>query len=249
MAVKNHARPYHSPNLCRWLLLVVTVHNGTMSGSTNAETSPRYSLSAILGAVADSQTYKNRLYLLLAFPLGIAYYVILVVGFTLGVGLSVIVVGLGILLATVIGLRLIASFERRLANALLGTAIPKPADVKNTDDGLVETAKAYVQAASTWRGLGFVALKFPIGILSFVLLVTFLGTALELVLLPVFPGGALNVQVAGWEIARSAETTAQRALAVPVGAVLALVAVHVLNAFAGANAAVASSLLGPSRSP
>ncbi len=63
-----------------------------------------------------------------------------------------------------------------------------------------------------------------------------------------FPGGAFDIQVAGLEIAESAETAAQRALAVPVSAVLALVAVHVLNAFAQANAVIAPSLLGPDRS-
>jgi hypothetical protein len=50
------------------------------------------------------------------------YYVVLMAGFALGIGLSVLVVGLGILLETVIGLRYIASVERRLANVLLGTA-------------------------------------------------------------------------------------------------------------------------------
>lgn len=157
-------------------------------------------------------------------------------------------VGLGILLATVIGVRYIASFERRLANALLGTAIATPDDVETAGEGVIGTAKAYLTASSTWRGLGFVVLKFWVGILSFVLLVTFLGTAIELVLVPVFPGGALNVEIASWEVAKSVTTTTQRAVAVPGGAVLALLALHILNAFAHANASIASSLLGPKQS-
>jgi hypothetical protein len=90
-----------------------------------------------------------------------------------------------------------------------------------------------------------VVLKFLIGILSFVLLLTFVGAAVELLLLPLFPGGVFNVTVAGWEVAQSFETTTQRAAAVPVGAVLGLLGLHVLNAFAGANASIAGSLLGP----
>lgn len=215
-----------------------------MSQSPNTDTSARYSISGIVGVVADAQTYRNLLYLLLAFPLGIAYYVILVVGFALGLGLSVLLVGLGILLGTVIGLRFIASFERRLANTLLGTEIFDPADVQKDGEGIVGTAKAYLQAPSTWRGLGFVVLKFWIGILSFVLLVSFLGTAVELLLLPLFPEGVLNVEVFGWEVAQSFTTMSQRAVAVPAGAVLVFVALHVLNAFASANASIASSLLG-----
>lgn len=192
----------------------------------------------------DVQTYKNLLYLFLAFPLGMVYYVILTVGFALGLGLSVLLVGLGILLATAIGLRLIAAFERRLANALLDVTIPQPNDVRATDEGTVDTARAYFGASSTWRGLGFVALKFWIGLLSFVLLVTFVGAAVELLLLPLFPEGVFSVTVAGWEVAQSFETTTQRAAAVPAGAVLGLLGLHVLNAFARANASIASSLLG-----
>lgn len=219
-----------------------------MSQSTNAESVTRYSASDLVGVLVDAQTYKNLLYLLLAFPLGLVYYVVLMLGFTLGVGLSILVVGLGILLGTVLGLRYIASFERWLANTLLGTAIAEPDDVEGAGDGVVDTVTAYLRASSTWRGLGFVVLKFWIGILSFVLLVTFLGTGVELLLLPLFPEGVFTIEVAGWVVADSVETTAERVIAVPAGAVLALVAVHLLNAFAGVNASIASSLLGPKTS-
>jgi hypothetical protein len=215
-----------------------------MSQSTTTGTASRGILSRTLGVVVDSQTYRNLLYLLLAFPLGMAYYVILVTGFALGLGLSVLVVGLGILLVTVIGLRYVASFERWLANALLGTEIGAPNDVEKDGDGIVETAKAYLRASSTWRGLGFIFLKFWLGVLSFVLLVTFLGVAVELLLIPVFPEGTLNVQIGGWTVAQTIETTTEQAIAVPVGAVLAVVAMHILNAFARVNASIASSLLG-----
>lgn len=215
-----------------------------MGQATNTDSSGGRGLADVVGVVADAQTYRNLLYIFLAFPLGLLYYAVLVVGFTLGIGLSMLLVGLVILVVTVIGLRYAASFERRLANSLLATEIATPDDVDRSSDGPVGTVKAYLRASSTWRGLGFVVLKFPIGILSFILLVGLLGTAIELLLLPLYPGGAFNVQVAGWRVARSFETSTHRLIAVPVGAVLGIVAVHVLNAFAGANASIASSLLG-----
>jgi len=216
-----------------------------MSQSTTAGRTASRSLSDILGVVTDRQTYRNLLYLLLAFPLGLIYYVFLVTGFALGLALSVLLVGLGILLGVAIAVRSLAAFERRLANSLLGTDIAAPDDVETDGEGFVGTAKAYLQAASTWRGLGFVFLKFWLGIASFVLLLTFLGTAVELLLLPVFPGGALNVEVANWVVAETFQTPTQRLLAVPVGAALCIFALHVLNAFASASASVATSLLGP----
>ncbi|MCD2200437.1 sensor domain-containing protein [Halobacterium sp. KA-4] len=200
-------------------------------------------ISGFLSVIAERQTYKNLLYLVVAFPLAVGYYVLLSVGFTLGIALSILVVGLGILAATVIGVRYIAAFERWLANRLLGTKIPTPSDVEDAGDGVITTVKAYLRAPSTWRGLGFILLKFFLGILSFILLVSFLGTALELLLLPLVPEGAFHVQIVGWRVAQSFETTTQRIVAVPIGAVLVFGSLHILNAFAKANARIAVSLL------
>jgi hypothetical protein len=219
-----------------------------MSQSVTSDAGLGSRLADIVGVVGDRQTYRNLLYLALAFPLGMIYYMVVFFGFAFGLALSVFVVGLGILLATAIGVRYLASFERRLANRLLGTSIADPDDVDGSDGGIVATAKAYLTASSTWRGLGFVVLKFPIGVLSFVLLVTFLGTGVELLLNPVFPAGVFSVEIGGWEVAQSVESTTERALAVPAGAVLALLGLHITNAFADVNASIASSLLGPNGS-
>lgn len=216
-----------------------------MSQSTTAHWLSDYSLLDIVGVVADAQTYRNLLYLLLAFPLGLAYFIYLVVGFSLGLGLAVLGVGIALLFGTVLGTRLIASFERWLANTLLGTTLPEPPAVDRSG-GIIDTVKAYLRASSTWKGLGFVFTKFWLGTASFVLLVTFLGVAVELLVLPLFPGGLFNVQV-GVVVADQFETTLQRALAVPAGAVLALVGLHLLNGFAGVCASVATALLGPER--
>jgi hypothetical protein len=199
-----------------------------------------------LGSVTDAQSYKHMLYLLTAFPLGLTYFVLAIVGVSLGAGLAVLGIGLAILFATVVGVRTMAAFERTLANALLGTDLRAPDDV-DTGDGLLDTAKGYLFAESTLRAFGFVFAKFALGILSFVALVTFLGTAVELLLLPAFPDGALNVQVFGVHPADLFQTSTQRLLAVPLGLVVLVIAVPVLNAVARANATVAEALLGDTR--
>lgn len=215
-----------------------------MNQSTTADAHTDHSPSAILGAVAEAQTYKNLLYLCLAFPLGILYFTALSTGFALGMALSVLVVGVGILLVMLVGVRYLGAFERGLANRLLGTDIQPPDDIAPDGDGFVALGKTYVGAASTWRQLGFLFVKFFLGFVSFFLLTLFLGVAVDLVLAPVFPEGALGVQVNDWTVAETVETTAQQALAVPAGLVIGLVGLHLLNAFARANASVASSLLG-----
>ncbi|MFT4947013.1 MAG: hypothetical protein ACI8TL_001251 [Natronomonas sp.] len=216
-----------------------------MSQSSTASPSGVGPLRDIIGSVTDAQTYRNLLYLFLSFPLGLVYFVLAVTGIALGIGLAVIGIGLAILLATVIGLRAIATFERRLANSLLGTTIAEPSDVDRRGNGVVDTAKAYLGAGSTWRGIGFILLKFWLGVLSFVLLVSLLGTALELILLPAAPGGAFNIHVVNWTVADTFRTSTQRLLAVPLGVALLLIALPMLNGFARVNASVATSLLGP----
>jgi len=46
------------------------------------------------GVVAREGTYLNIIYLLLAFPLGTAYFVFLVTGLSLGLGLSITLLGI-----------------------------------------------------------------------------------------------------------------------------------------------------------
>ncbi|WP_436901982.1 sensor domain-containing protein [Halovenus halobia] len=194
-------------------------------------------------SAAEVQTYKNILYLLTAFPLGLLYFTLTVIGVSLGAGLAVLGVGIVILFATVVGVRTMAVFERALANTLLDTDIDTPDDI-DAGNGLLETAKAYLLAESTLRAFGYVFAKFGLGIASFIALVTLLGTGLELLLLPVFPEGALNVQVFGLRPAQLFQTSTQRLLAVALGTVLLVVSAPVLNALARVNAAVISGMLG-----
>lgn len=214
-----------------------------------SETSPSTvggrSVTSTIGVVADVQTYKNLLYLLLSFPLGMVYFIFLTVGLSLGAALSVLVVGIGILFVVVLGSRVLASFERWLANTLLGTNLAAPNDITPADDGsLIDTGVAYLSAASTWKGMGYLVLKFPLGLLSFILLVGMLGTAIELLVAPVAPG-LLGVQVNDVEIASLVETPAEMAGGVVVGLVLGFVSLHVLNAFARVTRQVTVALLGP----
>ena len=55
-------------------------------------------LGNIFGVFIQLQTYLNILYLLLAFPLGLGYFVFLVTGLALGLGLFITWFGIVILL-------------------------------------------------------------------------------------------------------------------------------------------------------
>ena len=106
-------------------------------------------LSQTFGSVIRLQTYRNLLYLLLAFPFGILYFVALTTGLTLGIGLVVTLLGIPLLITVVVGSRRLAAFERAVANKLLGLAIQAPDDVETgVDEGIWSRARARLLARS-----------------------------------------------------------------------------------------------------
>ena len=199
--------------------------------------------AAFVGVVLRRQTYKNLLYLLVAFPLGIIYGSVLTIGLVFGLVFAVVLVGIVVLVGVVIAARGLAGIERWLANALLRVELRAPTDVDATGEGPIHSAKGYLDAPSTWRGLGFLSVKFWIGVVGLVLLV-FLVRALELVLTPVrYPStvefGELNEQPLVWSI----ETLPEAGLAAVVGLVGGLVVIHLINGVGYVSEQIAGALL------
>jgi uncharacterized membrane protein (Fun14 family) len=142
-------------------------------------------LKNVFGVVARPGTYGNLLYLLLSFPLGLAYFVLLTTGISLGIGLYLIVVGLPLLVMVLMLWRQMVKLERLQAKWLLGQETrPEPilrwAGAKRAWPWF----RARLSSSLTWRGLGFLFLKLPLGLVAFVLLVVMLTVSAALVALP-----------------------------------------------------------------
>ncbi|MFD1569224.1 sensor domain-containing protein [Halorubrum laminariae] len=198
----------------------------------------------IVGVVADARTYRHLAYLLIAVPLGFAYSMLLTVGVGFGLVLSVVVIGFGLLFATLIGARLLAGVERSLANALLGTDLRRADDLPDGDDGALAEAKRYVDAPSTWRSLGFLSLKFWVVLLAFAP-VFILASALPLAVAPLrYPYEVQFGEVNGEPVTWAIDTLPEALIAVPLGVIGLLVALHMVNLLAYATRQMAISLLG-----
>ena len=197
----------------------------------------------VVGVVADGRTYRHLLYLLLAVPLGFVYSTLFTFGVAFGLLLSVALVGVVILLATLIGSRLVAGFERWLANALLGTELSRPDDLADAEGALAGVRK-YVDARSTWAGLGFLSLKFWVSLFAFVPLVL-LANALPLVAAPLrYPYAADFGEVNGEPVTWAIDTLPEALVALPLGVVGVLLALHLTNLLAYAARQMAVALLG-----
>jgi Putative sensor len=148
------------------------------------------------------RTYTNLVYLLLAFPLGLLYFVFLITGVSLGVGLTIVWIGIPILAVVFAGSWALAAFERQLAIHALGADVPPmsppPAGESRT---LWQQVTAFFLNPVTWKGMAFLLLKFPLGIVSFVVVVTLIATSSALILAPIaWQWGVFDVDVVFWQV-------------------------------------------------
>jgi len=197
-----------------------------------------------------ARTYSRLAYLLLGLPLGIFYFVFLVVSVSLGVGLVVIWVGVLILVGAVMMWRGMGFFERRLANAMLGGSIEAPQPLASeADSQLRETLWARVKAvladSYTYRSFFWLLLRFPLGIAGFVIGVTGLAISVSFLAAPValaYPDWSLEIDA----LPQVVESLEWLVLVLPLlGILVAAVTAHVVNGFAEMHLMVARSLLGP----
>src|SRR6185295_8476246 len=121
-------------------------------------------LGRFLCAPFELRSYANLLYLALAFPLGLAYFVFLVVGLSVGLGTVIIWVGVPILAAVLAGSFAFSMFERELAIRLLGAEVPPMTPATGGPQSVSQRIKAFLKNPVTWKGLGYLAVKFPLGL-------------------------------------------------------------------------------------
>jgi hypothetical protein len=114
---------------------------------------------------------------LLGLPIGTAYFVWLVTGLSLGLGLVVTLLGIPILTLVLANVRPLLMAERGLANALLGAGLP-PVAIAPGGDGWLGRLKAYWTDGTTWRGVGYLLARFPVGLATFIIAVTAYSVAL-----------------------------------------------------------------------
>jgi hypothetical protein len=142
---------------------------------------PTPALTRFFGVVGSGRAYLNALYLLLAFPLGLFYFVFLAAGLLSGIALSIVIIGIPILLLVAGGWWLLAAFERQMAIHILQQEIPPMSRQAHGAPDILGRLKGFASNPVTWKSFLYLGLKFPLGILGFVVVVFFgalIGTML-----------------------------------------------------------------------
>jgi len=208
---------------------------------------PKQTAFLFFKVMGSGQTYLNLLYLLVAFPLGVSYFVFLASGLSIGITLLIIWVGIPILLLVAAGWWVLASFERYMAIHLLNEDIPEMSRPSNESTDIWTRFKEYFTNPVTWKSLLYLFLKFPLGIATFVILATLISLTLAFLTMPftyeflsgfqvgVFFGPSLPA----WHI----NSMNDALLGVLIGLILWPVTLHVTNGLAWVHAKFARVML------
>ena len=201
----------------------------------------------ILRAPIRLRTYTNLLYLLLAFPLGLFYFIFLSVGLSLGYGLTIVWVGFPILALVFAGSWWMSVLERRLAIGLLGAEVPPMAPPPSSESvGFWQRVKTFLSNPVTWKGMAYLLIKLPLGVVSFAAVVTSLSVSVSLALVPVlwpWTDVTFDVDFGSWH----PSTFSGSLICGLVGVILLFLSLNLLNGLALFWRQLATSMLGSPR--
>ncbi|MDX2407106.1 sensor domain-containing protein [Streptomyces microflavus] len=132
----------------------------------------------------DRWTWREIAHLLVNLPMAIAGFVYALLVIAVGVGLSVTVIGLPVLVAGLRGARVLGRLERGRARSLLGVRIEEPSPLPRgrQEGGVFPWLWSGLKDPVGWRSLLYAFIRLPWGVLTFAVTLVSL-----IVLWPVLP--------------------------------------------------------------
>ncbi|MFF4952514.1 sensor histidine kinase [Streptomyces chattanoogensis] len=118
-------------------------------------------------APLSAWTWREIAYLLSNFPLDVIAFVVLLVWLTLGIGLSVTVVGLPLLAMGLVACRRYGKLERARARALLGVDVEEPSPLRAREKGFFPWLWVCLKDPVAWRHALFAFIRLPWAVLTF----------------------------------------------------------------------------------
>jgi two-component system phosphate regulon sensor histidine kinase PhoR len=143
------------------------------SGKMNTSQMNRQVNTSISDVAQDKQSYTNMLYLLVSFPLGLAYFVLLINAMVLGIA-TTFLIAIFLLPLFITIWRNLAAFERRMAIQWLHVDIPPMSYPSPKQLTYWQKLQAQLTNSMTWKTLAYLLLKFPLGLFSFLITIVLL---------------------------------------------------------------------------
>lgn len=231
-------------------LTLPTGHVGPGESRGRGEHAARLRLSPLrrfFSVVVDVDTYRNIAYLLLGLPLGVLWFTVLVTGASVSVSMLIIALsGIPMLLGLWYVARAGANVERGVANALLHQHLSYAPIHSSHRGNLWVRLRALSGERDRWREVGFLLLRFPVGVATFTAAATGLSVGFWVVWAP-FDARIVDHPFGDWALSSRMEDASASQwswLLVPVGVLLLVVACHLLNGLARACGRWTDSAIG-----
>ncbi|WP_230421398.1 sensor histidine kinase [Actinomadura soli] len=202
-----------------------------------------------LAMLRSSLTWRSAIYLAVSMAFGLGWFIALVVGLSLSLGLLIIWVGLPMLALMMVAWRFGAMLERQLVRAAFGVRIASPYRRLPEGRNPLTKLKGMAGDPATWKDLAYLAVLFPITLVEFVVSVTVWAATGMLLFMPVIvaldgSGAEVGVGFVSYWAGNPLE-----ALPISVGGLFFLVlAMYVTRIMAIGHSAFAGLMLGPSPS-
>lgn len=120
--------------------------------------------------ISDPRTYGALLFMLLALPTGIFYFVWTITGISLTLGFAVLIIGIPFALLFIASVRVLSHVEGRIVEGLLGVRMPRRLPAPTTaEETLISRIKDALVDTRTWSSMFYLLLRLPLGIIYFVI--------------------------------------------------------------------------------
>jgi hypothetical protein len=213
--------------------ITTVAHSPSSSDARNRRPS---ALLRFVGVVAQPSTYRNLAYLLLGLPLGTIWFAAIVSGVSIAASMVVVaLLGIPMFVGVWYLTRAFANVERVTANALLGEQLPI-APMHSPSGNVWVRLRSMTRDKDRWRELGYLLLRFPVGIATFSAAVTAISTPFLVAYAPFVARN--DAQPFGdWALSSRMEDVASSAWAwflIPLGVLLLIASFHLMNGMARA---------------
>jgi uncharacterized membrane protein len=205
------------------------------------------------GVAADPRTYGALFYMLLSLATGSLYFSWAVLGLSMSLGLSILIIGIPFMVLFLSSVRGLSLLEGRTVEALLGVRMPRrPAYPAQPGEPLFKRIGAMFTDTRTWTTLLYMLLMLPLGIFYFTLTVTLLAVSVVLVLAPlalaVQDGGIASVFVANrftvdWGFGAHVPGWGEASVMCVIGFLLIFVSLHLVRGLGKLHGQLAKHLL------
>lgn len=200
----------------------------------------------IFGVFVDPRTYGALFYMLLSLATGVFYFTWTTVGFSLSLGLAVLIIGVPFVVLFVGASRVLALVEGRIVEVMLGERMPRRPLYSDRAQPMLQRIGAMFTDGRTWSTFVYFLLMLPLGITYFTLAVTGIAATAGIMLGPVarlLGHDGWRVSIIGIDYLYSIGAWWTWPLLAAIGVLLLLATLHVARLVGRFHALIAKRLL------